>query len=138
MPDGAPVQAAHVSPAALAYAKERLAQLQQMGISPDSLGVSGDPTQEYRTLSPILGALSMLRHNGLYKYMPGQVAPNVQEVVHAILSTQPTGPTAPLASPGHPAVEGLSKASNAQVLSALARARAVTQTIQHLRQLRPE
>jgi hypothetical protein len=55
------------NPRAVAYAKQRLAQLQKQGYSPSDYGITGDPTAQWRAMSAIV-----------YKKPPAEAPQNVR------------------------------------------------------------
>lgn len=84
------------NPRAIAYAQQRLAQLQKQGYSPKDFGITGDPTAKWRGMSTILGAQQAISSGHAADYHVGaDVAPGVSDYVNKMLAAAQTPDTAP-------------------------------------------
>jgi hypothetical protein len=91
-------------PRAVAYAKQRLAQLQKQGYSPKDFGITGDPTAQWRAMSSIMGAEAAINSGHPEAYHVGADVPSsVADVVNGLLK----GATSRNAGPGSDAPASL-------------------------------
>jgi hypothetical protein len=85
------------NPRAVAYAKQRLSQLQKQGYSPADFGITGDATAQWRGMSAIVGAQDAARAGRAADYhLPPGTAPGVADIVNKIIAgatTPNTGST---------------------------------------------
>ena len=118
------------NPRALAYARQRLAQLQKQGYSPRDFGITGDPTAQWRAMSAITGAQQAISsgHAADYRIPPG-TTPEVSDYITKILTAAQTPNTAPpgddVIRPGG-AAGPVSAAPDMSNVAALVRAAAAT------------
>lgn len=98
-PDELPRIRDRQNPAAVAYARRGLARLQSLGYDPAQLGITGDPTAQYRALSPILGLLVAAAQGQADAYQaPANVNPRVAEIIARLRQAaggSGTGPSVP-------------------------------------------
>jgi hypothetical protein len=76
------------NPAAVSYARHRLALLARQGIHPKDFGVTGDPTAQWRALSAIVGAKQAINSDQDYA-VRGTTPQSVQDYVRKLIAKGP-------------------------------------------------